>query len=316
MAVLENAERNRTFQFGVGLTLQNIASRTEIFQTNITPSTGCKSSGHHKSHFVQILEALRLPSTIMLKETFSVSVPPNFPPCQYQPFLFSWSGEGDLKIKESKSYAPLEQYVTTATNSSVKIIADGSGLPHGLLFDVRLHTLRPTVGVRCNELRKQAIEPRHIFNLSGRSDLVVLKADSPMTRTTVSYCIEVKTVDGMANENECLREAFLQLVGLNAYNPYTSPAVILTNLNRKHYILYLDIESRTHGDVLQYQLIIHSMQSFADALWFAETQLSGRQPVTQDLFRQSSATSSATKAQGDDESEEKSAGNVKISGPS
>ena len=116
--------------------------------------------------------------------------------------------------------------------------------------------------------------------------------DDNLSRATTRYCIEVKTVEGMKDSKLCFREAFLQLIGLNAYNPYKSPAVILTNLVNLHYVLYLTLESNVVGDPLKYKLNIHHFSAFAHALWFAEVHLGDREPCCMDLFRE--ATPEAT----------------------
>jgi len=207
--------------------------------------------------------------------------------CTYQPFRFDWKA-GETIRPESASYKPLVAYVLEVTKPKAKAkdISAGTGLPGGFFFEVDLHTLRPRIGVRSNELRITNSEPRYMLHLRGRSDVVVWDAQYRVPgRTTTRYCIEVKTNEGMRNKNECLREAFLQLIGLNAYNDYKSPAVILTNLTKLHYVLYLSLETNECGSLLKYNLNIHQFSFFAHALWFAEVHLGDRQPCCRDLFR-------------------------------
>jgi hypothetical protein len=71
-----------------------------------------------------------------------------------------------------------------------------------------------------------------------------------------------------SQENQVLREAFLQLVGLNVKNTETSPAVVLTDLNSKHYVLYLELIGDPERS-LQYALKIHSSTELRDVLMFA-----------------------------------------------
>ena len=63
-------------------------------------------------------------------------------------------------------------------------------------------------------------------------------------RTNCICCVEVKRKQDMktpSDVNKCLREAVLQLIGLNVANVYTSPSVILTDLNNSHYVLFISI---------------------------------------------------------------------------
>ena len=203
--------------------------------------------------------------------------------CTYDTFAFDWKVDSP---PENASYGPLVEYVVESTKAKAKDISAGKDLPAGFFYEVELHTLRPRVGVRSNELRVDHLEPSFLLHLRGRSDVVVwdVQYDIP-GRTTTRYCIEVKTVEGMKNKKECLREAFLQLIGLNAYNDYKSPAVVLTNLAKLHYVLYLTLESNEDGVPLKYNLNIHHFSAFAHALWFAEVHLGGRPPCCRDLFR-------------------------------
>ena len=59
----------------------------------------------------------------------------------------------------------------------------------------------------------------------------------------VKFAIELKTVKGYRQQSTtgCMREAQLQLVGLNAFNTHSSPPVLLSNLAKTHQeVVYLD----------------------------------------------------------------------------
>ena len=230
------------------------------------------------------MDAMSLGSTCDLL-SFVQDAPHDCTSCTYEAFTFNWKA-GSTGLPENASYGLLVEYVEKSTKAKAKDISAGQDLTKGLFYDVNLHTLRPRVGVRSNELRVDHSEPKIFFHLSGRSDVVVWDArhDKP-GRTMTRYCIEVKTVEGMGDKNKCLREAFLQLIGLNAYNPYKSPAVILTNLVKLHYVLYLTLESNEDGVPLKYKLNIHLFSAFAHALWFAEVHLGDRKLCCMDLFR-------------------------------
>ena len=211
----------------------------------------------------------------------------------YESFAFEW-GAGALS--ENASYGPLVEYVMKSTNAKAKDISSGKGLPGGFFYDVKLHTLRSRVSVRSNKLRIDHSKPKFIFDLRGRSDVVVWDARHGIPgRTTTRYCIEVKTAEEMRRDiNECLREAFLQLIGLNAYNPSESPAVVLTDLTKLHYVLFLTKESNMGGYPLKYNLNIYLFSEFARALWFAEMHLGSRIPCCMHLFTFLQATPEST----------------------
>ena len=140
---------------------------------------------------------------------------------------------------------------------SVSIVGNGQALPHALLFNVDVYTTRKKIFIRSAERRKSGLEPKLVFNLSGRSDLVaLLPGKSNVSRMNIRYVIEVK-ISGF-KINEALNEAYLQLVGLSVNNMNTSPPVILTDLNEEHYVLCLEL-----GDplALKFKLCIHQFPS-------------------------------------------------------
>jgi hypothetical protein len=116
------------------------------------------------------------------------------------------------------------------------VVANGQTLPNGLLFNVHVYTLRENIFVRGDELRKTESEPKHVFTLSGRTDLIVLKAGTTNAlRMNTRYVIAVKVKGFKVNEG--LKEAYLQLLGMNIDNNNTSPPALLTDLCDKHYVL-------------------------------------------------------------------------------
>jgi hypothetical protein len=58
------------------------------------------------------------------------------------------------------------------------------------------------------------------------------------------YAIEIKPKGFKLRE--ALKEAYLQLVGLSVSNNNTSPPVILTDLNDKHFVLCFELEDPVH----------------------------------------------------------------------
>ena len=252
----------------------------------ITPSMGRKSSPECRQWFTQIMETMSLGSNSQM-DLFVKPIPSDFTlECAFGEFTFDWK---DNTVGEQASYEPLVEYITTTTKAKAKNISNGKGLSGGFFFEVELLTIRPRVGIRNNELRVDHLVPSYLLVLCGRSDVVVWNAEYERPcRTTTRYCIEVKTKSALstvAGVNGCLREAFLQLIGLNACNPYKSPAVILTDLVDSHHVLYLTRQSNTRSVPCQYNLSIHKFSKFSHALWFAEKHLSDRKQNSRDLFR-------------------------------
>eukprot|EP01038_Epipyxis_sp_PR26KG_P016051 gene16051-21794_t len=84
-----------------------------------------------------------------------------------------------------------------------------------------------------------------------------------MGRHDILMAIKVKTVRAMGeNLNECLREAVIQLIGLNCANEHRSSPVFLTNLVGRHFVLYLEQENKDSDIVL----IVVKFKSISHAL--------------------------------------------------
>ena len=77
-----------------------------------------------------------------------------------------------------------------------------------------VYTLKTDIRLRSKVLRLTGDKPRYKFHLLDRTDVVVLIPGSvSISRQTVCVAVEVKP-EGF-NVKEGLREAFLQLIGLN-----------------------------------------------------------------------------------------------------
>lgn len=79
---------------------------------------------------------------------------------------------------------------------------------------------------------------------NGRTDLVALHNENPegshIFRHMVAYGVEVKRTSDMSKkEFNCNLEAIVQVIGLCVDNSRYAPPVILTDLCRKHFVLYL-----------------------------------------------------------------------------
>jgi hypothetical protein len=139
---------------------------------------------------------------------------------------------------EIASYAVIKQYLDDA-KLQCRIVGNGQNLPDGLLFDAKLFTLRQQ-----NPFEKKFQPVYFVQRLRGRTDVVVLRQDielhGQILQHHVDFAIEVKTPSQMqSSKSKCVREAALQLIGLNAENHQWTPAVILTNLVKTHLVLYL-----------------------------------------------------------------------------
>jgi hypothetical protein len=192
------------------------------------------------------------------------------------PFVsFPWN-----KQKENVGYPELLHYLTEGCGFIAKIVSDGQGKL--VLFDERVFSLRDRL-VDGLTLSNEKRIPIFKFRIRGRTDLVVLD-DHVYGKSHVKFAIEVKPDDAMtfhADENQALREAFLQLIGLNVNNCYKSPAVILTNLNSKHYVLYLTLRGDPDTS-LAYNLNIHKSSKLNEIIDFSN-ELSNRVSITSKL---------------------------------
>jgi hypothetical protein len=122
-------------------------------------------------------------------------------------------------------------------------------------------------------------EPKIKITIEGRTDLVILKGgESNLSRMDTLYCIEVKTVKGMKNVDKCLREAALQLLGVNVDNHCASPPILLTNLNKMHYVLFITLDP--NSECLRFLMNINKYTSFANALYHMETTICRQGCVT------------------------------------
>jgi hypothetical protein len=201
---------------------------------------------------------------------FGISPFPPFP-------KYDWREE-----TERAGYPHLLQYLTVGCGLVSKDVSDGVGLPSKNLFDHRVFSLRERL-VDGTTLRDEGKIPAYKFHICGRTDFIVL--DENITgKSHIMFAIEVKTVEAMskeASENQSLREAFLQLIGISVGNSYKSPPVILTNLHSKHYILYLSIRGDPEAS-FSFDLNIHKSSNLHELIHFANA-LGKRPSITSKL---------------------------------
>lgn len=69
----------------------------------------------------------------------------------------------------------------------------------------------------------------------------------------VKFAIEIKRLQDSANSKDggLFEEAQLQLIGLNVFNVFGSPPVVLTNLAESHQVLYLDYKEDGDGRICE-----------------------------------------------------------------
>ena len=252
----------------------------------VTPSSFAKSE--KKINFQSFITALQLGNTPYLANLANK--------CEIAKDDSSFQ-ECELKFDKDKNeheyYNPIIEYLTKIGYKNSHIVADGQFLLNSNLFDVDLYTLRGFSRVSINDYRNRDYNesPRLIYHLTGRTDIVILKEEMNISKliapADVSICIEVKPTKLLSGEqkiNECLREAFLQLVGVNTNNLNASPCVILTDTAKVNYILYLIRKSRPQKK--KYLLKITKFDSFSATLDFVKREgLDTRKPFTFDFCR-------------------------------
>jgi hypothetical protein len=262
------------------LQLHEVRSNVKVTNCKLTPSSDCESSAEIPyTNLMEVLGLTRVMNVLhftVVGETTSACLLPIFP-------KFSW---GDLT--EASGYPALIDYLRKA-GLHPRDVSNGQSLPHGHLFNTDIHSLRPLSGVTSGVLRKSNLEPKLKYNISGTSDIICLDdTQSNISRGECLLCIEVKRVQDMEGDaavNKALREGVLQLIGLNAGNPYKSPPVIVTNLSGKHYVLFI---SKQNGeDKVKFDLNVQRFNSLSQALFRAQhlttrgciTQLFGSAPT-------------------------------------
>eukprot|EP01038_Epipyxis_sp_PR26KG_P017685 gene17685-24628_t len=165
---------------------------------------------------------------------------------------FDWRWGSKVEVE---SYELLIEYLKGVGFNAFDV-HKGKSLPSGNLFHASVHSF-------VADTRKRQL----VFHVKGTSDIIVLHEKvvklNLMRRRDILMAIEVKTVSAMGgNLNECLREAVIQLVGLNCANIQRSPPVLLTNLVGRHFVLYLEQENKDSDimlKVVKFKSISHAL---------------------------------------------------------
>lgn len=183
-----------------------------------------------------------------------------------------------------------------AANGVDAIIVDEChSLPDGVLFHEVLWSLKKMTTVRSEDLRKSVEEHLFKYTLQGRTDLVRKRyPDEPLGKFNDRYFIEIKRESDFVEEDS-LREAVLQLIGGNACNSFHSPPVILTNLVKNHYVLFITLEVDSSAE-LRFSLHVVKMPTLGVALGFAEEKTAVMHSCTLHLGRRRTPPFSHRKA--------------------
>lgn len=168
-------------------------------------------------------------------------------------------------IKESSSYEPLLSYLQSHPKTvHCAIVADGKYLESKRLFDQDIYTLRSKAGASAHDVNEQVL---FRFQVSGATDLVVLNSAVPVRigRHNVKFAIEVKTPANLQKSKfqGPLREAIVQLIGLNADNLNNAPPVLLTNLSNFHVVLHLVLSV---ANPLKFNIVAQKCHNLPSAL--------------------------------------------------
>ncbi len=104
----------------------------------------------------------------------------------------------------------------------------------------------------------------------GRTDIVILKEShrgGEITRHMVDFVIEIKDTSSISsNIKGCIRESVCQLLGLCGDNSNTSPSVVLTDLVKKFYVIYLTKSEAP----LKFKILIDACEDLSSAIELAQ----------------------------------------------
>lgn len=238
----------------------------------INPSDVCKSEKN--TVYRNLLEALAISIIHQdMPDIEGITV-------EHNNWVFNWSGR-----QETDSYEPACAFIKLLVpGTKTVVVGNGEKCMEGLLFNEQVHALRSKEGAHGENVA-------HLFNIRGRPDVITVTQEQDLyLRNVVRYGIEIKTTKQMQSDssyNQSLREAILHLIGLNVANTTCSPPLILTNLNKKHSVMF--ISKGNDPDIkLTYVLNIYSCESFAKAIKYVYTLLEThgtRSSVTTDFGR-------------------------------
>ena len=282
----------------VALDIKDLKQQTSAVYKNFTPSSALKSENNNE--FVKLFSTLKLAYSPALSTMSQNYVGPNLVRYAQRRFNFKWADsskpatiDGDEveedndeainntvnvdtenRILEKTAYKPLMQYLESL-NLPCADVSDGERCLERNLFHSDVFTLRKSTAFSTATMRLKAQAPVFIQTIKGRSDIIILSDKFLDQRiyhkAHVRVAVEVKTIKGLKNVDGALREAAIQLVGLNVNNTEATPVVLLTNFTKKHFVLYLTLSSYPEEN-LSYNLHIVQFKTFESSLEFAEIQ--------------------------------------------
>jgi hypothetical protein len=290
--IKELREEVHSVALGQHVMNEKLPKITEYF---INPSEYKKSK--HKETFMDLMQLFGFGRVSIASRVVAFAGTPPLKSAELD-YTFRW----EKGQEEGASYGPLMKHLNDHGIDTV-CVAEGQGLPDGLLYYEELWTLKENTSLRSEYLRKIGQESVFKYTLRGRTDLVRRKKRGiPLGKSNNQYFIEIKRVEDFVEEDS-LRESVLQLIGGNASNSFHSPPVLLTNLAKMHYVLFITLV----GDPtvkLQFDLNVVKMPSFGVALAFVEEQTTDMKSVTLHLGRRPTPPSSPPKAKNNSESED------------
>ena len=293
----EMKEKSVSFMQTALFDMKDLKQQTKIAYKSFTPSAACKSENN--AEFTVLFESLKLAYGPRLSELVRHYEGPELVRYAERKFNFKWGAKADVqntskpddiavdeeqdvelvvdkddKILEKTSYMPLMQYLKSLNLHSADV-SEGVRCQNKNLFNSDVFTLRKGTAFSSATLRVAAQAPVFIQNIHGRTDIIILRngfVDAPVYhKAQVRVAVEIKTIKGLRQADGALREAAIQLVGLNTQNCEVTPVVLLTNFAHKHYVLYLTMGSDPEHN-LKFDLHIVQFVTFESALEFAEDQ--------------------------------------------
>ena len=117
------------------------------------------------------------------------------------------------------------------------------------------------------------------YTIRGRPDLIRIDEMNVNVERfaphLVKYALEIKPSSEMkagAALTRSIKEGILNLIGLNVDNSSASPPVVVTDLNERNHVLYLEMAST---DPLSYKVCNLLYDSFAEAITYVESMSTG-----------------------------------------
>ena len=245
----------RLDQRSIRLEQLSILSRlpSVIIGVDITPSM---ASSAKDSGYTTLLDSLCIDQPVIPSER------DQYRSDRYCESKFEWDWRSH---KESDSYRPLCDYLESLGLFPVDV-SSGKYLTAGILFDVNLWSIRK---YNAAGEREQIVYKGHV---RGRTDIVLLNEShrgGELSRHMLRFVIEVKDAAAMRdNPKGCVRESVTQLLGLCGDNCNNTPSVLLTDLTKTFFVVYL---SKTHEPALKFHINIQACADLGSSVDFAQS---------------------------------------------